>query len=370
MATTIKLKNSVTTTNAPSSLAQGEVAINVTDKKVWVGNAATTPVQLLGTGSDGSFTNISVSGVASFADGTVSLPAITNIGDTNTGIYFPAADTIAFSEGGTESMRITSAGNVGIGTSSPAEQLTVNAASRAAILATGGTVANYFTADSASGGGFVGTGSSHPLSFITSSAERMKIDSSGNVGIGTSSPAQKLHVNGGVLLVEKATAGSTLIVKNDSQNSGQGGQIQLTNTFSGATNPNKYLRVGDNGTFGIINSAYSQSIFDVTDAGVANAIGGYQKNGVNIVSFAFADVTVTGLTTSYQEILITLPNSTVFTSVVSIVPVTGINDIVYLQGIALGEWSGVQALTQARLIIKLGNAVASTSCTVRVYYRV
>jgi len=55
MPTTIKLKNSVTTTNAPSSLAQGEVAINVTDKKVWVGNAATTPVQLLGTGASGNF---------------------------------------------------------------------------------------------------------------------------------------------------------------------------------------------------------------------------------------------------------------------------------------------------------------------------
>ena len=55
MATTIKLKNSVTTTNAPSSLAQGEVAINITDKKVWVGNAATTPIQLLGAGSSASF---------------------------------------------------------------------------------------------------------------------------------------------------------------------------------------------------------------------------------------------------------------------------------------------------------------------------
>jgi hypothetical protein len=55
MATTIKLKNSVTTTNTPSSLAQGEVAINITDKKVWVGNAATTPIQLLGAGGSASF---------------------------------------------------------------------------------------------------------------------------------------------------------------------------------------------------------------------------------------------------------------------------------------------------------------------------
>jgi hypothetical protein len=53
------------------------------------------------------------------AVGSVSLPAYSASGDTNTGIFFPAADTIAFSEGGVESMRIDSSGNVGIGTSSP-----------------------------------------------------------------------------------------------------------------------------------------------------------------------------------------------------------------------------------------------------------
>lgn len=51
MATTIKLKNSVTTTAVPSTLAQGEVAVNITDKKIWVGNAASSPVQLVGAGS-------------------------------------------------------------------------------------------------------------------------------------------------------------------------------------------------------------------------------------------------------------------------------------------------------------------------------
>jgi hypothetical protein len=54
MPTTIKLKNSVTTTSVPSSLVQGEVAINVTDKKVWVGNAATTPIQIAGAGTTGN----------------------------------------------------------------------------------------------------------------------------------------------------------------------------------------------------------------------------------------------------------------------------------------------------------------------------
>jgi hypothetical protein len=43
------------------------------------------------------------------AAGTALLPVITTTGDVNTGIFFPAADTIAFTEGGVEAMRITSA---------------------------------------------------------------------------------------------------------------------------------------------------------------------------------------------------------------------------------------------------------------------
>jgi hypothetical protein len=47
--------------------------------------------------------------------GTVSAPVYSTTGDLNTGIFFPAADTIAFAEGGAEAMRIDSSGNVGIG---------------------------------------------------------------------------------------------------------------------------------------------------------------------------------------------------------------------------------------------------------------
>jgi hypothetical protein len=77
------------------------------------------------TASTGAFTTLSASGVATFSAGTVSLPAITTTGNTNTGIFFPAADTIAFTEGGAEAMRITSAGDVGIGITAPTAKLHV-----------------------------------------------------------------------------------------------------------------------------------------------------------------------------------------------------------------------------------------------------
>jgi hypothetical protein len=47
--------------------------------------------------------------------GSNTAPSITTAGDTNTGIYFPAADTIAFTEGGVEAMRIDASGNLGLG---------------------------------------------------------------------------------------------------------------------------------------------------------------------------------------------------------------------------------------------------------------
>jgi hypothetical protein len=55
---------------------------------------------------------INSSGVIVAPDGSASAPAITNDGDTNTGIFFPAADTIAFAEGGAEAMRIDSSANL------------------------------------------------------------------------------------------------------------------------------------------------------------------------------------------------------------------------------------------------------------------
>jgi hypothetical protein len=76
----------------------------------------------------GKFTALEATGVTTLQAGSVSAPALTTTGDTNTGIFFPAADTIAFAEGGAEAMRLFASSGVSIGnTTDPgATNLSVN----------------------------------------------------------------------------------------------------------------------------------------------------------------------------------------------------------------------------------------------------
>jgi hypothetical protein len=80
----------------------------------------------------GSFTTLAASSTATFAAGAVGTPAITTTGDTNTGIFFPAADTIAFAEGGAEAMRIDSSGQLMLGTATSTNTLSVDIQNKSA----------------------------------------------------------------------------------------------------------------------------------------------------------------------------------------------------------------------------------------------
>jgi Major tropism determinant N-terminal domain len=59
--------------------------------------------------------SVTVSGVITCSAGSAALPSVTTTGDTNTGIWFPAADTVGLSTGGVERVRVDSSGNVGLG---------------------------------------------------------------------------------------------------------------------------------------------------------------------------------------------------------------------------------------------------------------
>jgi hypothetical protein len=175
------------------------------------------------TQADARYVNVTgdtMTGALLLPDGSASAPALSNDGDTNTGIFFPAADTIAFAEGGAEVARFDSSGNLGIGTSSPAAKLNVSRTDSTLIgLFSGTTKGARIGANSTysfiEGVDTTGSASYQPfmiggadVRFTTSDVERMRIDSSGNVGIGTSSPTEKLTVNGGAI-VKGAYSGAT-----------------------------------------------------------------------------------------------------------------------------------------------------------------
>lgn len=182
--------------------------------------------------------NPTITGQASFADGSATAPSITNDGDSNTGIFFPAADTIAFTKGGVEAMRIDSSGNVGIGTNSPAAKL--NVVGDQFIVAAGSGTPQFgiqikgtaLTAvPAAQTQGYIATGDSAigvagdlllaprtdvaaNIRFITgtSPAERCRIDSNGSLMVGTtdSSPNSGigLKINPSATVPYFATVGS------------------------------------------------------------------------------------------------------------------------------------------------------------------
>ena len=168
----------------------------------------------------GNTTGLNATGVSTFTGDVSIADKIIHTGDTNTALRFPAADTITAETGGTERLRITDDGRIGLHDSTPNDyELDIQKRSTATDAqirlynnATGSgndTVMRYHIAGT-SGSNYIYFGdgddpnvgqiryshTTNSMQFTTGASERLRITSAGLVGIGTDNPLNPLVVRG------------------------------------------------------------------------------------------------------------------------------------------------------------------------------
>jgi len=152
----------------PTAPKAGDLWVNSTDNKlhVYSGGAWQT-----------------VGGAPEFPDGTETAPSITNIGDVDTGLYFPAENTVAVTVGGSEHLRVSPTG-IGVGTKVPDGPISVQEAGAPQITlkkSNGTTVAKIGTVGA---GDYLRVNGTNGIELEAGAAGKIVVTPAGEIGIG------------------------------------------------------------------------------------------------------------------------------------------------------------------------------------------
>jgi hypothetical protein len=203
------------------------------------------------------------------------------VGEQNIYANVGSVQNMTFHVASSERMRIDSSGNVGIGTTSPANKLQVNGANVGIRLSDTSGTTDFHEIQSGGVNGqnlFIdadrnNVGSGNMIFRVAGATERMRIDSSGNVGIGTT-PSVRLDVNNGAASVEQwirtgTGFSSTLFLKPNGSGGGLRFQAEAGETATIYNTLNSPLAFGTNNTerFRILSTG------GITSADLADAVG-------------------------------------------------------------------------------------------------
>ena len=186
--------------------------VKITELTAATALAGTDVLPIVDVGADAT-KKVSVSDLLrNLPDGTASAPALAFADDQNTGVLSPGDNSLAFATSGTQRLVIDSSGRVGINNTNPGTQ---SSAARNLVIGTPGSgsssgisicssttgAGNLHFADATNGCDWCRSYflrfCSNSLRFSTSASERLRIDSSGNLGVGTTSPGDLVEVKTG-----------------------------------------------------------------------------------------------------------------------------------------------------------------------------